>query len=121
MNMIPLPVGIRSRVLQGINSGNFHLLEAGAQSADSNNLVLLIHGFPELAYSWRKVMLPLAAAGYHVIAPDIRGYGRSANTDVQYSDDLRPFSTLNKIQDMMALVASLGYGSVQAVLSLIHI
>jgi pimeloyl-ACP methyl ester carboxylesterase len=116
MNMIPLPVGIRSRVLQGINNGNFHLLEAGAQSADRNNLVLLIHGFPELAYSWRKVMLPLAAAGYHVIAPDIRGYGRSANTNVQYSDDLRPFSTLNKIQDMMALVASLGYRSVQAVI-----
>ena len=39
--------------------------------------VLLLHGFPELAYSWRKVMLPLASAGYHVIAPDQRGYGRT--------------------------------------------
>ena len=37
--------------------------------------MLLLHGFPELAYSWRKVMLPLAQAGYHVIAPDQRGYG----------------------------------------------
>lgn len=116
MNAVPLPLGIRSRVLQNINSANFHLLEAGKQSADSNNLVLLIHGFPELAYSWRKIMLPLAEAGYHVIAPDVRGYGRSSNTDVQYSDDLRPFSTLNKIQDMMALVASLGYKSVEAVI-----
>ncbi|QWD67095.1 alpha/beta hydrolase [Polynucleobacter sp. MWH-Aus1W21] len=116
MNMIPLPAGIRSRVLKGINNGAFHILEAGAQSADSNNLVLLIHGFPELAYSWRKIMLPLAAEGYHVIAPDIRGYGRSSNTDVQYSDDLRPFSTLNKIQDMLALVASLGYRTVRAVI-----
>ena len=115
MNAIPLPAGIQSRVIKDINNANIHLLEAGQQSADSDNLVLLIHGFPELAYSWRKVMLPLAAAGYHVIAPDVRGYGRSSNTDVQFSDDLRPFSTLNKIQDMLALVASLGYKSVAAV------
>ena len=115
MNTIPLPAGIRSRVIKDINNASIHLLEAGQQSGDSNNLVLLIHGFPELAYSWRKVMPPLAAAGYHVIAPDVRGYGRSSNTDVQFSDDLRPFSTLNKIQDMLALVASLGYKSVAAI------
>ena len=44
-------------------------------------LVLLLHGFPELAYSWRKVMPALAAAGYHVIAPDQRGYGRTTGWD----------------------------------------
>ena len=44
--------------------------------------MLLVHGFPELGYSWRKVMLPLADAGYHVMAPDQRGYGRSGGTDV---------------------------------------
>jgi pimeloyl-ACP methyl ester carboxylesterase len=115
MNAISLPAGIRSRVIKDINNASIHLLEAGQQSADSNNLVFLIHGFPELAYSWRKVMLPLAAAGYHVIAPDVRGYGRSSNTDVQFSDDLRPFSTLNKIQDILALAASLGYKSVAAI------
>ena len=43
--------------------------------------LLLLHGFPELAYSWRKVMLPLAAAGYHVVAPDQRGYGRTTGWD----------------------------------------
>jgi len=37
---------------------------------------LLLHGLPDLAYSWRKVMLVLVAAGYHVLAPDQRGYGR---------------------------------------------
>ena len=65
--------------------------------------MLLIHGFPELAYSWRHVMLPLAKAGYHVIAPDQRGYGRSGGTDVTFDDDLAPFSTLNRVRDMMAL------------------
>ncbi len=43
----------------------------------ANPTVLLCHGFPELAYSWRHQMVPLAEAGYHVIAPDQRGYGGS--------------------------------------------
>ena len=39
--------------------------------------VILLHGFPELAYSWRYQLPALAAAGYHAIAPDQRGYGRT--------------------------------------------
>ena len=76
--------------------------------APNRPAVLLIHGFPELAYSWRHVMLPLAKAGYHVIAPDQRGYGRSGGTDVKFDDDLTPFSTLNRVRDMMALINALG-------------
>ena len=44
-------------------------------------LVILSHGFPELSYSWRHQIPALAAAGYHVIAPDQRGYGRSSKPD----------------------------------------
>jgi pimeloyl-ACP methyl ester carboxylesterase len=66
-----LPPGIRSRFVDGINGLRMHILEAGHEAND-RPLVLLLHGFPELAYSWRKVMLPLAAAGYHVVAPDQR-------------------------------------------------
>src|SRR4051812_22466014 len=47
-------------------------------------LVLLMHGFPELAYSWRNQIGPLGAAGFHVIAPDMPGYGRSDKPDVTY-------------------------------------
>jgi pimeloyl-ACP methyl ester carboxylesterase len=47
-------------------------------------LVLLMHGFPEIAYSWRNQMGPLGAAGFHVIAPDMPGYGRSDKPDVTY-------------------------------------
>lgn len=57
-----------------------HILEAGFEDPD-RPCVLLLHGFPELAYSWRKVMLPLAAAGYYVVAPDQRGYGRTTGWD----------------------------------------
>jgi pimeloyl-ACP methyl ester carboxylesterase len=55
---LPLPHGIRSRFVPNINGLTMHLLEAGFESQD-RPCVLLLHGFPELAYSWRKVMLPL--------------------------------------------------------------
>ena len=110
-----LPAGIRSRLIRDVNGITMHVLEAGHETL-GREAVLMLHGFPELAYSWRKVMLPLAAAGYHVIAPDARGYGRSSGTDVKYEDDLRPFGTLNKIHDFLALVSALGYRSVAAVI-----
>ena len=69
-----LPPGVRSRRIADVNGLTVHILEAGYESP-GRPAVLLLHGFPELAYSWRKVMLPLAAAGYYVIAPDQRGYG----------------------------------------------
>src|SRR3954471_465898 len=69
---IPLPSGIRSRFVEGINGLRMHVLEAGFET-QGRPCVLLLHGFPELSYSWRKVMPALAAAGYHVIAPDQRG------------------------------------------------
>jgi len=77
--------------------------------------VLLVHGFPELAFSWRKVMPPLAAAGFHVIAPDLRGYGRTDGTEVKFDDDLSPFRTLNRVLDMTALVSAFGYRSLAAI------
>jgi pimeloyl-ACP methyl ester carboxylesterase len=97
-----------------VNGITMHALEAGFESP-GRPAVLLIHGFPELAYSWRHVMLPLAKAGYHVIAPDQRGYGRSGGTDVTYDQDLAPFSTLNRVRDMMWLINALGHRNVAMV------
>ena len=48
-----------------------------AQGPPEGPLVLLLHGFPQFWYSWRRQIPALAAAGYHVVAPDLRGYGRS--------------------------------------------
>ena len=113
-----LPNGIRARFVNGVNGIRVHVLEAGfdaAAAAERRPLVLLVHGFPELAYSWRKVMLPIAAAGYHVVAPDLRGYGRSGGTDVRFDDDLSPWRTVNEVTDMVSLVSALGYRSAAAV------
>jgi len=111
---IPLQPGIRSRHVSGINGMTMHVLEAGFESTDRPG-VLLLHGFPELAYSWRKVMPVLAGAGYHVIAPDQRGYGRTTGWDPEYDGDLRPFRILNIVRDALGLVFALGHRSVAAV------
>ena len=111
---IPLPKGIRSRTVAGVNGLDVHLLEAGHEDA-GRPAVLLLHGFPELAYSWRKVMLPIAAAGYRVIAPDQRGYGRTTGWDGNYDGDFASFRVLNLVRDALALLAALGIRSVEAV------
>jgi pimeloyl-ACP methyl ester carboxylesterase len=109
-----LPQGIRSRFVDNGNGIRMHVLEAGFE-AGNRPAVLLVHGYPELAYSWRRVMLPIAAAGYHVIAPDLRGYGRSGGTDVKFDDDLSPFGMFNEVRDMLGLVWAFGYRSVAAI------
>jgi pimeloyl-ACP methyl ester carboxylesterase len=110
-----LPDGIRARLVPAVNGLTMHVLEAGFETPDRPCL-LLLHGFPELAYSWRKVMLPLAAAGYHVVAPDQRGYGRTTGWDAAYDGDLAPFRLLNLVRDALGLVAALGHSSVAAVI-----
>jgi pimeloyl-ACP methyl ester carboxylesterase len=110
-----LPAGIRARFVPNVNGLAVHLLEAGF-AQPGRPCVLLLHGFPELAYSWRKVMLPLADAGFHVIAPDQRGYGRTTGCDTSYAADLALFRPLNLVRDTLGLVAALGYREVAAVI-----
>jgi pimeloyl-ACP methyl ester carboxylesterase len=109
-----LPAGIRSRFVDNINGLRMHVLEAGFEARGRPGVVLL-HGFPELAYSWRKVMPSIASAGFHVIAPDLRGYGRTTGTGVAFDDDLAPYRTLNMVRDVVGLVAAFGYRSVSAI------
>ncbi len=109
-----LPSGIRSRFVNDVNGLTTHMLEAGFE-APNRPCVLLLHGFPELAYSWRKVMLPLARAGFHVVAPDQRGYGRTTGWDGDYDGDVGSFRFLNLVRDAFGLVSALGYRSVAAV------
>ncbi len=109
-----IPPGIRSRTVANVNGLTVHMLESGYETS-GRPAVLLLHGFPELAYSWRKVMLPLASAGYHVIAPDQRGYGRTTGWDDSYDADPDPFRMLNMVRDAIGLVYALGHRSVAMV------
>jgi pimeloyl-ACP methyl ester carboxylesterase len=111
---IPLPSSIRSRFVDGINGLRVHVLEAGFETR-GRPCVMLLHGFPELSFSWRKVMPALAEAGYHVIAPDQRGYGRTTGWDAHYDGDLNSFRLLNLVRDAIGLVSAFGYTSVDAI------
>lgn len=93
---------IRSRRVEGVNGLSVHLLEAGDPGRPC---VLLLHGFPELAYSWRKVMPALAEAGYFAVAPDLRGYGQTRGWD---AGDLGSFTFGNLVADIASLLEKLG-------------
>src|ERR1700743_2572975 len=101
----PLPANIRSRYVDDINGLRLHVLEAGFETK-GRPCLLLLHGFPELAFSWRKVMSALAEAGYHVIAPDQRGYGRTTGWDANCGGDLNSFRLLNLVRDALGLVSA---------------
>ncbi|MBN9517860.1 alpha/beta hydrolase [bacterium] len=71
--------------------------------AGSGPLVVLLHGFPEGWYSWRHQLAALAAAGYHAVAPDQRGYGRTDRPDAVEAYDI-----LTLTADVVGLVHELG-------------
>lgn len=80
------------------NGIELHCVEEGA-----GPLVVLCHGFPELAYSWRHQIPALAAAGYRVIAPDMRGFGRSSAPA-----DVDAYDVVSLCGDMTGLLDALG-------------
>jgi pimeloyl-ACP methyl ester carboxylesterase len=80
------------------NGVELHVLEAGEGTP-----VVLVHGFPELAFSWRHQLPALAAAGCRVIAPDQRGYGRSSRPDAIEDYDIEHLTG-----DLIGLLDELG-------------
>lgn len=108
-----LPAGISSRQIDTAQGLSMHYLEAGRPN---DPVLLLLHGFPELAFSWRKVMPALAAAGYRVIAPDQRGYGRTTGWDAGYDVDLEPYRMPSLVLDQLAFLAALNIERVHGVI-----
>ncbi|KAL9119240.1 MAG: hypothetical protein Q9187_004207 [Circinaria calcarea] len=109
---LPLPPGLSERqVTSPALDLSLHVIEAGSKGTP---LVLLLHGFPELAFSWRKVLPGLAQAGFYAVAVDQRGYGRTTGWDTRdFQDvDLKTFSVTTVMRDMVVLVHALGYDKV---------
>lgn len=115
LHPLPLPAGLQERQITSSASDlSYHIIESGSKG---NPLIILLHGFPELAYSWRKVMLVLARAGFYVVAFDQRGYGRTTGWDASSFErvDLRTFTQTNLVRDVMVLVQRLGYHKVECI------
>ncbi|MEM7253379.1 MAG: alpha/beta hydrolase [Pseudomonadota bacterium] len=106
--------GVRSRFLDNGNGLQMHTLDAGPERPDAP-VVVLLHGFPELAFSWRQVIPRLANAGFRVIAPDQRGFGQTSGWDARFEADLSTFRFLNLVRDVMGLLAALEVETVEAV------
>lgn len=95
--------------MDGVNGLSMHVLEAGDPERPG---VLLLHGFPELSYSWRKVLPLLAQGGYHAFAPDLRGYGQTRGWS---AEDLSSFTFFNLASDVKALLGKIARGPVHLV------
>src|SRR6266699_3682750 len=80
------------------NGIRMHVAEQGA-----GPLVVLCHGFPESWYSWRHQLGVLAEAGFHVVAPDMRGYGQTDRPD-----EIEKYTLLHLVGDMVGLLDVLG-------------
>ncbi|XP_042050542.1 epoxide hydrolase A-like [Salvia splendens] len=79
-----------------VNGLQMHVAEVG-----EGPLVLFIHGFPKLWYSWRHQMTFVAAQGYHAVAPDMRGYGETTGARL---DDPSKFAIMHLVGDLIALL-----------------
>lgn len=89
--------GITHRFVEA-NGIRMHVAEQG-----EGPLVVLLHGFPESWYSWRHQLPALAAAGYHAVAPDLRGYGQTDRPE-----GVEKYSQLHLVGDVIALLDALG-------------
>jgi len=88
---------VQQRIVE-TNGIRMHIAEQGA-----GPLVVLCHGFPESWYSWRHQLLALAAAGFHAVAPDMRGYGRTDGPEA-----IDQYTLLHLVGDMVGLLDVLG-------------
>jgi pimeloyl-ACP methyl ester carboxylesterase len=96
---VPDTVPATERIIE-TNGVKLHTVEAGQPGAP---VVVLAHGFPELAYSWRHQIPVLAAAGYRVLAPDQRGYGRSTRPG-----DIADYNIAELCADVIGLLDDVG-------------
>lgn len=85
-----------------INGIELEVFEAGKENI--GNPIVLCHGFPELAFSWRHQIPALVKAGYHVIVPNQRGYGNSSKPN-----EVAAYDIINLTDDLVALLAHYNY------------
>ncbi|KAI1861190.1 uncharacterized protein JN550_011012 [Neoarthrinium moseri] len=114
---LPLPDGVGECYVDCTASCglNWHVLKAGEPG---NPLILFCHGYPEVAFSWRKVLPSIAEAGYYCIAMDQRGYGRTTGWPRRSFNEsnLNDYLFTNLVRDLVCLVFGLGYTEVHSII-----
>ncbi|WJX85366.1 hypothetical protein P8452_67827 [Trifolium repens] len=95
--------GIEHRTVE-VNGIKMHIAEKGNKDGP---VVLFLHGFPELWYSWRHQIVALSSLGYHAVAPDLRGYG-----DTDAPSSISSYTGFHIVGDIVALIDLLGVDQV---------
>ncbi|CAN8324684.1 unnamed protein product [Cochlearia groenlandica] len=90
--------GVEHKTLK-INGINMHVAEKPGSGSGKDPIILFIHGFPELWYTWRHQISYLSSSGYRTIAPDLRGYG-----DTESPEKVEDYTYLNVVGDLVALI-----------------
>jgi pimeloyl-ACP methyl ester carboxylesterase len=96
------PIAFTEPSMIAVNGIELEVFEAGQENA--GNPIVLCHGWPELAFSWRHQLEALAAAGYHVIAPNQRGYGNSSRPA-----EVTDYDIVHLSGDLVGLLDHFGY------------
>ena len=81
-----------------------HYLECNYTNKKDPPVALLLHGFPEISFSWRKILPLLAKEGFRVIAIDQRGYGKTTGGSIKYEDDIREYNLINLSFDLVSFL-----------------
>lgn len=89
--------GVKHRIIE-TNAIQIHVAEQG-----TGPVVILCHGFPESWYSWRHQLSALAEAGFHAVAPDMRGYGQTTRPAA-----IDQYTLLHMVGDMVGIIDALG-------------
>ena len=105
---------IKKKTLKEINGLNIFFLECGKRSHKKTDIILFLHGFPELSYSFRHLMLLFAKKGYYCVAPDQRGYGETTLSK-NFKDKIINYSIFNLTKDIHDLIVKLGFKKVNIV------
>lgn len=100
---------VRHREVEVASGVRLHVAESGPEGGP---VALLVHGFPELWYSWRHQMEHLAGRGFRCLAPDLRGYG-----DTDAPPEIESYSAFHVVGDLVALLDALGLAKVRTSLA----
>jgi len=90
-----------------------HYLECNFAIKKDNPVVLLLHGFPEISFSWRKILPLLAKEGFRVIAIDQRGYGKTIGGSIKYEEDIREYNLINLCSDIVSFLEEMKINKIE--------
>ena len=100
-------IKLKKKFIKNINGLNYFYLESGKINKIKSNVILFLHGFPELSYSYRYLLKNFSNEGYYCIAPDQRGYGKTLGGSKKFEDNIEDYNLYNLTFDIVSFLQNL--------------